>query len=141
MSFLRALFAPRRLPTAKLGARGERRAAWFYRLRGYSIVDRNVRLPAGEIDLVVKRGAQVVIAEVKTRQTLVAGEGHEAVHRVKRERLIKLGDQYAAKHPDVRLRYDILSLYWTGRRFIVTHYEDAFRPMADPQRPWIWRAP
>ena len=141
MRFLRALFAPRKLPVAKLGARGERRAAWFYRLRGYRIVDRNLRLPAGEIDLVVKRGAQVVIAEVKTRQTLVAGEGHEAVHQRKRERLIKLGDQYAARHPEVRLRYDILSLFWTGRRFIVTHYEDAFRPMADPQRPWISRAP
>jgi putative endonuclease len=141
VNFLRSLFAARKLPIAKLGARGERRAAWFYRLRGYSIVDRNVRLPAGEIDLVVKRGAQVVIAEVKTRQTLIAGEGHEAVHRVKRERLIKLGDQYAARHPEVRLRYDILSLFWTGRRFIVTHYEDAFRPMADAQRPWIWRAP
>ena len=141
MNFLRLLFAARKLPIAKLGARGERRAAWFYRLRGYTIVDRNVRLPAGEIDLVVKRGAQVVIAEVKTRQTLIAGEGHEAVHRVKRERLIKLGDQYAARHPEVRLRYDILSLFWTGRRFIVTHYEDAFRPIADAQRPWIWRAP
>jgi len=124
---------------AQLGPRGERRAAWFYRLRGYSIVDRNVRLPAGEIDLVVKRGAMVVIAEVKTRQSLVAGEGHEAVDRNKRERLIRLGDQYAARHPEVRLRYDILSLLWNGRWFVVTHYEDAFRPMADPQRPWVWR--
>ena len=121
MRLLLALFAPKKLPVALLGRRGERRAAWFYRLRGYTIVDRNVRLPAGEIDLVVKRGAQVVIAEVKTRQTLIAGEGHEAVHRKKRERLIRLGDQYAAKHPDVRLRYDILSLFWNGRRFIVTH--------------------
>jgi putative endonuclease len=135
-----ALLAPRKLPAPQLGRRGERRAAWFYRLRGYSIVDRNVRLPAGEIDLVVRRGGIVVIAEVKTRQSLLAGEGHEAVHRVKRERLIRLGDQYASRHPGVRLRYDILSLFWTGRRFIVTHYADAFRPMADPQRPWLWRA-
>jgi putative endonuclease len=137
---LPALFAPRKLPVAQLGRRGERRAAWFYRLRGYSIVDRNVRLPAGEIDLVVRRGGIVVIAEVKTRQTLIAGEGHEAVHRAKRERLIRLGDQYAARHPEVRLRYDILSLFWTGRRFVVMHYADAFRPMADAERPWRWRA-
>jgi putative endonuclease len=128
------------LPPRTLGAMGERRAAWFYRLRGYSIVDRNVRLPAGEIDLVVKRGGMVVIAEVKTRQSLVAGEGHEAVNQRKRERLIRLGDQYAARHPEARLRYDILSLFWNGRRFVVTHYADAFRPIADAQRPWIWRA-
>ncbi len=141
MRLLLALFAPKKFPVAQLGRRGERRAAWFYRLRGYRIVGRNVRLPAGEIDLVVKRGAMFAIVEVKTRQSLGAGEGHEAVNRVKRERLIKLGDQYAALHPEVRLRYDILSLYWTGRRFVVTHFEDAFRPMADVKRPWILRAP
>lgn len=124
----------------ELGRRGERRAAWFYRLRGYRILERNARLPAGEIDLVVKRGATIVIAEVKTRQTKVAGEGHEAVNRAKRERMIRLGDQYATRHPEAQLRYDILSLYWTGWRFVVTHFPDAFRPVADAQRPWVWRA-
>ncbi|HEX6099130.1 MAG TPA: YraN family protein [Thermoanaerobaculia bacterium] len=129
----------RRLGSRDLGAKGERRAAWFYRLRGYRILERNARLPAGEIDLVVKRGGTIVIAEVKTRQTRVAGEGHEAVNRVKRERMIKLGDQYAARHPEARLRYDIVSLWWTGWRFVVTHFPDAFRPMADARRPWVWR--
>ena len=124
----------------QLGRFGEWRAAWFYRLRGYSIIARNLRLRSGEIDLVVERGATIVIAEVKTRQTLIAGEGHEAVDRKKRERMIRLGDQYAAKHPYAQLRYDILSIFWNGRRFLVTHYADAFRPVADPQRPWIWRA-
>lgn len=123
----------------ELGRKGERRAAWFYRLRGYRILERNARLPAGEIDLVVRRGRTIVIAEVKTRQTKVAGEGHEAVDRRKHERMIKLGDQYAARHPEAQLRYDIVSIYWTGWRFVVTHYPDAFRPVADAQRPWIWR--
>lgn len=131
---------PARLSPRELGKRGERRAAWFYRLRGYAILERNARLPAGEIDLVVRRGATIVIAEVKTRQTLLAGEGHEAVTRKKRERMIRLGDQYAARHPEARLRYDILSIYWTGRRFLVTHFADAFRPVADARRPWIWHA-
>ncbi|HSP35400.1 MAG TPA: YraN family protein, partial [Thermoanaerobaculia bacterium] len=67
-----------KIPVASLGARGERRAAWFYRLRGYRVVARNVRLHSGEIDLVVRRGRTLVIAEVKTRQSLAAGEGFEA---------------------------------------------------------------
>ena len=131
---------PRALPAARLGKLGERRAAWFYRLRGYSIVARNERLAAGEVDLVVRRGSTLVIAEVKTRQTLAAGEGHEAVDQPKRERLIRLGDHYAARHPGLQLRYDILSLFWTGWRFVVTHYADAFRPVADAREPWRWRA-
>ncbi|HET8798057.1 MAG TPA: YraN family protein [Thermoanaerobaculia bacterium] len=128
-----------RLPPSVLGRRGERRAAWFYLLRGYSIVGRNVRLPAGEIDLVVRRGKTIVLVEVKTRQTRTAGEGHEAVNRAKRERLFVMGDRYAERYPDARLRYDILSLYWTGWRFVITHYADAFHPVADPHRPWKWR--
>lgn len=130
----------RTIPIRELGRRGERRAAWFYRLRGYHIVARNVRLPAGEIDLVVQRWKTIVIAEVKTRQSLTAGEGHDAVDRRKRERLIRLGEQYAARHPGVQLRYDVLSIFWDGRRFIVSHYPDAFRPMSDAREPWRWRA-
>ncbi len=127
------------LPVAELGKMGERRAAWFYRLRGYTIVARNARHAAGEVDLVVRRGSTLVIVEVKTRQTLTAGEGHDAVDRRKRERLIGIGDHYAAKHPDAQLRYDIVSIFWNGRRFEVSHFEDAFRPVADPRMPWLWR--
>ncbi len=141
MSILGALFGPRTIPIAKLGAMGERRAAWFYRLRGYRILERNLRTKAGEVDLVVRRGNTVVVAEVKTRQTLIAGEGHEAVDQRRRERMIRIGDIVAANDPNVQLRYDILSIYWTGRRFVVTHYADAFQPIADAHSPWKWRAP
>ena len=133
------LFGRRRLASRKLGVRGERRAAWFYRLRGYRVLERNARHRAAEADLVLRRGRILVIAEVKARQSNAAGEGHEAVGVKKREKLIRMGDVYAARYPDCLLRYDIVSLTWTGRRFIVAHYPDAFRPMADPQRPWIWR--
>lgn len=127
------------IPTAKLGKLGENYAASFYRLRGYSIVARNARSAAGEVDLVLRRGATLVIAEVKTRQTRRAGEGHEAVNRTKRERLIRLGDYYATKYPDAQLRYDIVSLFWNGWRFEVSHFEDAFQPIADAHFPWKWR--
>lgn len=141
MSILGTLFGPRAIPIAKLGPMGERRAAWFYRVRGYRIVERNLRTKAGEADLVVRRGNTVVIAEVKTRQSRAAGEGHEAVDQKRRERMIRIGDVVTANDPGVRLRYDILSLYWTGRRFVVTQYADAFQPIADARSPWKWRAP
>lgn len=76
---------------------------------------------------------------MKTRQSLAAGAGHEAVDRDKREQLIRLADRYVANLRDVEIRYDILSLFWNGRRFVVEHFPDAFRPVADPQRPWKWR--
>lgn len=122
-----------------LGRRGERRAAWFYRLRGYRIVARNVRLRSGEIDLVCRRGRTLVVAEVKTRQSLAAGEGFEAVDAAKRERLIRLAGEYVRSRRDLQIRYDVVSLFWNGRRFVVSHYADAFRPVADARRPWHWR--
>jgi putative endonuclease len=51
------------------GREGERRAAWWLWLRGWRILDRRVRTPAGEVDLVVRKGALVAFVEVKTRAT------------------------------------------------------------------------
>ena len=129
-----------RLTPKTLGRIGEVVAAWSYRLRGYSIAGRNVRLAGGEIDLIARRGSTIVIVEVKTRQTRYSGHGHEAVTRTKRERMISLGDHYAARHPGARLRYDIVSIFWSGWRFSTERYVDAFRPLADADRPWRWRA-
>jgi len=79
-----------RIPSRELGRRGERRAAWFYRLRGYRIVERNLRMRGGEIDLIVRRGGLLVFVEVKTRQSLLAGYGVEAVDRRKKLQIISL---------------------------------------------------
>ena len=128
-----------RIPSRLLGKRGERRAAWFYRLRGYRIVERNLRMRGGEIDLVVRRGGMLVFVEVKTRQSVAAGYGVDAVGRRKKLQIISLTSAYLARHPhDGEVRHDILSLFWTGWRFVVSHYPDAFRPIADRIRPWRW---
>ncbi|HEY8132576.1 MAG TPA: YraN family protein [Thermoanaerobaculia bacterium] len=127
------------MDSRELGRRGERRAAWFYRLRGYSIVARNARLRGGEIDLVVRRGSVLAFVEVKTRQSLAAGEGYESVDRAKQLQMVRLADEYLAKHRHHGdIRYDVLSLYWTGRRFVIRHFPDAFQTISDPRRPWKW---
>jgi putative endonuclease len=129
----------RSLDARKLGALGERRAAWFYRLRGYTIVGRNIRLRAGEIDLVVRRGRTLAFVEVKTRQSLAAGEGFESVDRAKQLRLVRLAEEYLARHPHAgEIRHDVLSLFWNGWRFIVSQFCDAFQPTGDSRRPWQW---
>ena len=128
------------IPTAKLGPLGERRAAWFYRLRGYAIVARNVRSRGGEIDLIVRRGRTLVFVEVKTRQSLTAGAGYDAVDARKQQQLVTLASQWLARHPHPgEVRYDVLSLFWNGWRFVVTHLADAIRPVADARRPWLLR--
>lgn len=60
---------PSRQRAEKRGHWGERRAAWWLRLHGWRILAQRVRVPAGEIDLIAKRGALVIFVEVKTRAT------------------------------------------------------------------------
>ena len=50
------------------GRDGETRAAWYLRAKGWRILDRRVRTPAGEVDLVARRGTLVAFVEVKTRK-------------------------------------------------------------------------
>ena len=118
------------LDVRRLGLAGERRARWFYRLRAYRIIGRNVRLHGGELDLIVRRGRALVFVEVKTRQSVTAGEGYDAVDRTKQQRLIRLAEQYLARHPqppDTEVRFDVISILATNGRIRLTHIRDAFR--------------
>ena len=54
---------------------------------GYEVVDRNWRLPAGELDLVVCAESLVVFCEVKTRASDAFGRRQAAVGRAKQRRL------------------------------------------------------
>ena len=60
----------RYLAPARLGRFGEQRAAWRYRLRGWTILERNLKTRAGEVDLVVHRGKTIAIVEVKTARAI-----------------------------------------------------------------------
>jgi putative endonuclease len=49
------------------GRRGELRAAWFLRLKGWRIVGQRLKTARGEVDLVARRGRTVAFIEVKWR--------------------------------------------------------------------------
>lgn len=51
------------------GRRGERIAGWWLRLKGWRILDRRVRTPAGEVDLIARKGNLIAFVEVKARAT------------------------------------------------------------------------
>lgn len=123
---------------AALGRAGERRAAWFYRLRGFSIVARNVSYRDGEIDLVVRRGRLVVFVEVKTRGQLSLGAPVEAVNRGKQLRIMKCAESWLVgqKAEGCDIRFDVLSLVRTRWRFLVEHFPAAFEARYENGRPW-----
>lgn len=80
-----------------LGSTGEALAAQWYVTRGYRVLDRNWRCRQGELDLVVARGHEVVICEVKTRRSTAFGTPAEAVGPAKRIRLRRLAAEWLAQ--------------------------------------------
>ena len=69
------------------GQVGEQAAATFLRGHGYEVLAVNQRTPLGELDLVCRRLAEVVIVEVKARSGREFGDALEAVDRAKAKRL------------------------------------------------------
>ncbi|MGA8256560.1 MAG: YraN family protein, partial [Nocardioides sp.] len=63
---------------------------------GMTLLDRNWRCDAGEIDLVLRDGDVLVVCEVKTRTSLLAGSPHEAITDEKLARLHLLAGRWAA---------------------------------------------
>ena len=54
------------------GRRAETLAALYLQLKGWRVLARRVRTPAGEIDLVTRRGRQIAFVEVKARPDLAS---------------------------------------------------------------------
>lgn len=77
-----------------LGQRGEQLAADKLSTLGYEIVERNYRCPAGEIDLVTKRGDLWVFVEVRTRRGADFGSPEESVTPRKKSHLIAAAQTY-----------------------------------------------
>ena len=71
--------ARRRTMKQAIGAFGETFAAHELQRRGYDIIERNVRFPDGEIDIVAGEGGETVFVEVKTRRASVMSLPEEAV--------------------------------------------------------------
>jgi putative endonuclease len=90
------------------GARAERLVRLHYRLRGYRVLDVNVRAGGNELDIVLRRGRRLVFCEVKMRASDRFGDPLEAVGREKERRVRKAAEAFLARNPalarlDVRL--------------------------------------
>jgi len=102
--------APARLAAERRGRQGERIAGWWLRLKGWSILARRVRTPAGEIDLVARRGTIVAFIEVKARASAAALD--EAIDERRLHRVAAAADALAATYlrPGDDMRIDVMLL-------------------------------
>lgn len=103
----------REMSTRELGRAGEELAAARLEAHGWQVVERNLRLRQGELDIVALDGSTLVFLEVKTRRSVVTGVPQAAVTPAKLSRLRRLAGEYlmeySTPHRDVRI--DVIGIH------------------------------
>ena len=114
----------RRLAAERQGRRAEALAALWLQAQLYSIRERRLKTPVGEIDLIAERFGTTVFVEVKARgaRENVA----EALGKVNRQRLVRAAQYYLSRHPALAatpLRFDVIFL---APKSLPRHLKNAF---------------
>lgn len=113
-----------RITAFQTGLSAERRACLYLTAKGYRILARRYRTPHGEIDVVAKRRATLVFAEVKARATL-DGAAYSITPR-QQQRIAAAASLWLATHPDhanLECRFDVILI---APKRLPRHLEAAF---------------
>jgi len=121
------------------GRRGEDLAHRYLKKRGFTIVARNYRLAAGdaEADIIARDGAgkgdELVIVEVKSRESGEFGPPDRAIGEEKRKHLLRIARAYAKKTetPAERIRFDVITVI-LSRPPVIEHHRDALHLFSAP---------
>ncbi len=113
----------------RLGLCGEEIVADYLTQKGYTIVVKNYRCKAGEIDIIARDGAELVFIEVKTRSSLSFGSPAEAVTPRKQRQISRAAQWYLAEQQlfDVPARFDVIAVLGADRKnMAIDHIDNAF---------------
>ena len=121
---------PTRASKDELGRIGERHARLQLEALGYRFVSANWHCQAGELDLVMLDGDELVFVEVKTRRGDHAGRADDAISQAKSRKLLAAGEWFVADHPehhDCIWRIDLVAITIAPASGLVTanHYINA----------------
>lgn len=95
----------------------ERRAARWYRLRGWRILGTNVWAAGNEVDVIARRGRSLRFVEVKEKTGPRFGDPAEMVTEEKQRRVRNAARAWLASHPELRgldVAFDVVAV-WEGR--------------------------
>ncbi len=110
------------------GNQGEQIGEIYLKEHGYQIVERNLRSPFGEIDLVASHKGTLVFVEIKARRDATFGFPEEAVGERKKNKLVRLASWYLAQHPKLNspVRFDVLAIQMEGSDSGIRLIQNAF---------------
>ncbi len=86
----------------RIGRWGEEQAAGYLARHGFEILEKNLRTPYGEIDLLASQGKTLVFVEVKTRTSMTFGTPETSITPRKQEHMVAAAQAYLQLHPEYR---------------------------------------
>jgi putative endonuclease len=112
----------------ELGRRGEALAADYLRMHRYTIVARNYRCRAGEIDLVAMDGPVLVFVEVRSRRGDRVGTPLESVDPRKQAQVARVARRFLAERGwhERDARFDVVGVRFDAEPPLVEHVRNAF---------------
>ena len=115
--------------TRAKGDHGEQLALNYLVKQRLVLVEQNVNSRYGEIDIVMRDGAEWVFVEVRLRRSQAFGGGLESVTRSKQRKLINTAEHYIQKHHKTHFedcRFDIIEISGKLEEPIINWIKDAF---------------
>lgn len=106
--------APKSTPAMITGQESERLAEQFLLQQGLTLVTRNYRCKAGEIDLIMQDREHLVFVEVRFRNNRRYGSASESVTHFKQQKLIRAAEFYLQSRYTRRqlppCRFDVVAI-------------------------------
>ena len=100
----------------RLGKIGEDHAVKYLKIQGYKVLDRNVYIGGGEIDIIAEKKNTIIFIEVKTRRSEEYVDILDAISEEKEESLITSCEEYLSQNnldnPDFRI--DLIGIVIKG---------------------------
>jgi len=101
-------------PRVLRGRRAEALACEYLKARGYAILERNVRFPVGELDIVARDGRTLCFVEVRSTSSQQWGGPLASITDRKRRRIIRAAQWYLRyrRLPVDEMRFDVVAIDW-----------------------------
>jgi putative endonuclease len=117
-----------------LAVRGESLATEYLLSKEFRILHRNYHSPYGEIDIIAMSQGELVICEVKTRNSHSIKSIENSITISKQKKITRTALHFLSKNPylsNISCRFDVILIihHLKDDTYQVLHYPDAFKPI------------
>ncbi len=105
----------------RFGIFAENIAIWYLRCKLYNIIAHRYKSPFGEIDIIAKKGKEIIFIEIKARKDLTH---FELISKRQKVRIIKAAEFFLLTRPkfnNYNLRFDAIFL---GKNLLPIHFKN-----------------